>query len=411
MAAVAAVAAAEAAAGRRRRRGGVDFGLVVFRLRIVRRDRLRRRLRRAERRLGRQLGKSGGPAAERLGRLIRLDRRRGCGRSHRRKAAGQRRNQHEFPCRRHREPLVPARMSRAKSLHVNWLWLGLAMSPRQARLTLPPAWRSSRPASSSSSSTVCTVAGARPDWRISSSTGHRRRPEQAGDRAARRLVGVGGRPRRGIIELALAERADAQRAHRLEHVLGGLDQGRALADQEVAALRARIERRARHRHHLAAIFGGVAGGDQRARSGRGLDHHRAVGQAGDDPVAIGEMARARLDARAAARRRAGRARRSRAAAPRSRADRRRRSRRRSPRSCRCRARRHARPNRCPRASPETTTVPAAPSAWASGRAKRQAAAEALRAPTSATAILSSRARSPLTISAGGAVSSSASSGG
>ena len=65
----------------------------------------------------------------------------------------------------------------------------------------------------------------------------------------------------------------------------------------------------------------------------------------------------------------------------------------------------------PRARPETIAAPASPSARASARAKRQAAAEALRAPTIATAGLSSSARWPLTISAGGAVSSSASNGG
>ena len=65
----------------------------------------------------------------------------------------------------------------------------------------------------------------------------------------------------------------------------------------------------------------------------------------------------------------------------------------------------------PRARPETTTTPRLAQRQASWRAKRQAAAEALRAPTIATAGRSSSARSPLTISAGGAVSSSASSGG
>ena len=51
---------------------------------------------------------------------------------------------------------------------------------------------------------------------------------------------------------AAQEMADG--SERLEHVLGILDQGRAFADQQIAALRARIERRAGHRHHLAAAI-------------------------------------------------------------------------------------------------------------------------------------------------------------
>ena len=50
----------------------------------------------------------------------------------------------------------------------------------------------------------------------------------------------------------------------------------------------------------------------------------------------------------------------------------------------------------PRARPETTTAPAAPRPCASPRAKRHAAAEALRAPTIATAGRSSRPSWPLT---------------
>src|SRR3954469_1558488 len=120
--------------------------------------------------------------------------------------------------------------------------------------------------------------------------------EQVEYRPPRRFVGLGRRAGRGIIELALAERADAKRADRLEHVLGALDQGRAFADQMVAALGARVERRAGHRHHLTAELGGVARRDQRAGFGRRLDHDRAMGEAGDDPVAIGEVTRTRLEA-------------------------------------------------------------------------------------------------------------------
>src|SRR5690606_33359189 len=46
---------------------------------------------------------------------------------------------------------------------------GLSL-PYEQRLTLPPAWRSRRPAISSSSSASCTAEAPSPDWRISSST-------------------------------------------------------------------------------------------------------------------------------------------------------------------------------------------------------------------------------------------------
>jgi hypothetical protein len=54
------------------------------------------------------------------------------------------------------------------------------------------------------------------------------------------------------------------------HDLGGvLDQRGAVADQLVAALRARVERRAGHGHHLAPGLGGGARGHQRAGARRG----------------------------------------------------------------------------------------------------------------------------------------------
>src|SRR3546814_12896540 len=74
------------------------------------------------------------------------------------------------------------------------------------------------------------------------------------------------------------------------------DQVRALADQQVAAVRAGSGRRARHGHHLAAIIARPPRGDQRSRFRRRLDHHRAVRDAGDDAVARGEVARERFGA-------------------------------------------------------------------------------------------------------------------
>ena len=58
----------------------------------------------------------------------------------------------------------------------------------------------------------------------------------------------------------------------------------------------------------------------------------------------------------------------------------------------------------PRARPETTTASRRPSSCARPRAKRHAAAEALRAPTIATQGRAASAPSPRTISAGGAPS-------
>ena len=64
----------------------------------------------------------------------------------------------------------------------------------------------------------------------------------------------------------------------------------------VGAFRARIERRARHREHLAALFERHPRGDQRAGALRRLDHHDAERKAGNQPVAAGKIARARLPA-------------------------------------------------------------------------------------------------------------------
>src|SRR3546814_16340102 len=46
--------------------------------------------------------------------------------------------------------------------------------------------------------------------------------------------------------------------------------------------------------HLAAIIAGAPCGDQRSRFRRRLDYHRAVRDAGDDPVARRKMARERF---------------------------------------------------------------------------------------------------------------------
>jgi len=60
---------------------------------------------------------------------------------------------------------------------------------------------------------------------------------------------------------------------------------------------ARIERRAAHRHHVAAEFGRVARGDQRPGLRRRLDHDRSERQASDHPTAVREVARVGFDPR------------------------------------------------------------------------------------------------------------------
>ena len=70
-------------------------------------------------------------------------------------------------------------------------------------------------------------------------------------------------------------------------------QRRALLDEIVGAGGARIERRARHREHLAALFGGNPRRDQRSRAMRGLHHDDAERHARDQPVAAGKIAGAR----------------------------------------------------------------------------------------------------------------------
>jgi hypothetical protein len=91
--------------------------------------------------------------------------------------------------------------------------------------------------------------------------------------------------------------AARDRGQRFHHVGGVLDQRGALADQAVATLRARVERRTRHRHHFATGLTGEPRRDQRARARGGLDNHRSGGEAGNDAVAIGGSgARARFSA-------------------------------------------------------------------------------------------------------------------
>ena len=164
---------------------------------------------------------------------------------------------------------------------------------RSCRLTLPPAWRSRRPARSSSSSAICTAPLDAPDRRMISSTGTGDGPSSSSTAPSTLSSPFSSAPDARMATAATRTRA---RSGRIASTTSArvLDQRRAVADQLVAALRARIERRAGHRHHLAPRLGGQPRGDQRAGPRRGLDHHRPALDPGDDPVAVREMARARL---------------------------------------------------------------------------------------------------------------------
>src|SRR5690606_36538574 len=75
----------------------------------------------------------------------------------------------------------------------------------------------------------------------------------------------------------------------VDDLVDRLGQPRSVADQLMAAARQRTVDRARDREHLAALFGRVAGGDQRARLEAGLDHQGAQGKSGNDAVAAREV--------------------------------------------------------------------------------------------------------------------------
>ena len=132
--------------------------------------------------------------------------------------------------------------------------------------TSPPPWRSSRPAISSSRSTMRTIAGEDCDSRTRSSMPTGVGPSRRDDAVA--LVGLrlgerGGGAGSGS-SAGSSMRAGRGSAQHGEHVGRFGDQRRALLEQAVGALGARIERRARHREHLAALLEREPRGDQRA---------------------------------------------------------------------------------------------------------------------------------------------------
>ena len=107
--------------------------------------------------------------------------------------------------------------------------------------------------------------------------------EVAGDRRCLPSRGFGCAGRR-----ALARRAHA-REH-LQHVIDAAHEGRAVAQQHVAAGGAGVERVAGHGHDLAPLIERVARRDHRARPRGGLHHDHGERQAGNDAVAPRKIA-------------------------------------------------------------------------------------------------------------------------
>ena len=254
-------------------------------------------------------------------------------------------------------------------------------------------------------------------WRTSSSTPtgagssasrttRRRAAASAGDSGGR-LVRRGRRPRSprkrfaGREPVPRAQAVRVKRLQRFDRVGGGLDERSALADERVRAPVARVEGRTGHGEHLAALFRGAAGGDETAGARGGLDHRDPRRETRNDAVAARGNGAPWAVRRRAVRPPPRRSRRGAGREIRSPAGRRRRPRR--------RPRRRApvfKEPRCawvsmPRARPDTTVHPAAPSSAARPRAKRPPAADASRAPTTATALRPSSAGSPRTEISGG----------
>ena len=75
----------------------------------------------------------------------------------------------------------------------------------------------------------------------------------------------------------------------LEQLVGGLQEGGALAQEPVASAGHRVVDAARNGEDVATLIGGPARGDQGTRCEGRLDHHDELRQAGDEPVAEGKV--------------------------------------------------------------------------------------------------------------------------
>ena len=164
--------------------------------------------------------------------------------------------------------------------------------------TNPPPCRSKRPASSSSNSTRRTTRGDDLASRTRSSTWTGAGLNSADD--PRALVGGGI----DVVQAVAVRRLRLPRGQRHPHDrlqhgddIGGLGhRRRALLDQAVGAFRARIERRARHGKHFAALFERQPRRDQRARAFGRLDDDDAEREPGNQAIAPRKIPRAGLPA-------------------------------------------------------------------------------------------------------------------
>src|SRR5471030_1185727 len=73
-------------------------------------------------------------------------------------------------------------------------------------------------------------------------------------------------------------------------MLDGFHQHRPVADQLMTAFGAGVVDRTWNRVHLASLFCGEPGGNQRTTGDTRLDHQHAEGQTADDPVSPGKVA-------------------------------------------------------------------------------------------------------------------------
>ena len=208
----------------------------------------------------------------------------------------------------------------------------------------------------------------------------------ASRRASARWARASSRPRAGG-RVAGAEEG-------VEDVGRVADEGRAVPEERVRALRARGRDGAGDRGDLAAELRGQVGGDERARPLRRLDDDRQVAEARDDPVARREAPPPGAGSPAASPRRRGRAGRSRRGGGACSADTGRPRRRRGPRPSgrRRRARRRGRRSRPRAPCRDTTGTPARARSRPNARATSSPYDDARRIPTIDDRRLSSTAR-------------------
>ena len=157
--------------------------------------------------------------------------------------------------------------------------------------TSPPPCRCSRPATSSSSSTIRTIRGRLAGEPHQIVDADRRRSKQGDDAVALLCARLGcesgGEGGLGSWHRSIERLAQDGPQH-CDDVLRFGDQRGALLQQAVATLGARIERRAWDREDLAALFEREPGGDERARAARRLDHHDPDREARDQAVRRGK---------------------------------------------------------------------------------------------------------------------------